>query len=392
MLEQRPLSAMLAPTDNSFGTIRLFAAIGVIISHAMVLSTGDRTADPFLAWTGFKIGDHAVNIFFVLSGIVTAQSLERSGSVLKFAWARILRIVPAVLAFALVFGFLVAPFVSQLAPGSFVTAKETWVFVLKTILFAPGNTSLPGVFAANPLPTIVNESLWTVKYELLCYALLAGCGVLLHRFGRWTLIAIALAVVAFYVATIGAKLPEGTVTHLRQFAFCYSLGLLAYLFADRLPISILGAVGLLAALVWAWGTKFQPMLTLMFTGYSAVWLAQFDLMGLRAWTNRTDLSYGLYVWGWPIGQILLDGVPGMSWVLLAGLNLVFAAIFAVLSWHIVEQPALRLKLGPKPAGLGETDAPSEPAAAEPTAMREPRIRPRIGSRPLAPRPRAASIA
>jgi peptidoglycan/LPS O-acetylase OafA/YrhL len=337
------LGAMLAQDRNSFGLVRLAAAVAVVISHAFVLASGNRTAEPFIGWTGFKLGDLAVFAFFVISGIVTAASLERSRSASAFVIARALRIWPVVIVFALVFALLLAPLLTTAATPAAPFSKDTLLYILRVISFAPGNSALPGVFDNNPLPSVINEPLWTVKYELICYVVLVVAAAILKPAGRRGYGLAVLAIIAIYLLTIPFKLPDGTLGHLRQFAFCYALGLGAYLIADRLEISINGLLASIALYIWTYGSPLQPLATTLLVGYGAVWLSAFSFGPLRAAANRTDLSYGIYVLGWPVGQMLLDGWPGLSAAALAGLNLVFVAPLALLSWHLVEKPSMGLK-------------------------------------------------
>ena len=57
-----------------------------------------------------------------------------------------------------------------------------------------------------------------------------------------------------------------------------------------------------------------------------------------------DLSYGLYIYGWPVEQTLLYATGGaLLWWQLFPLALMLSAAIAFLSWHLVEKPALRFK-------------------------------------------------
>lgn len=378
MLIERPLSNLLPRSENSFGLLRLVCALAVVVSHAMVLASGDRAADPFLAWTGFKIADHAVNVFFILSGILTAQSLDRSRSIPDFVLARALRIWPALIAFALVFGFLIAPLVAASPDGTALQNRDIWAFVLRTVTFSPGLAELPHVLAGVPLAGNINESLWTLKYEVMCYAALAVGAILLHRLGRTAMIVAVGAVIALYILTIPASPLAGTLGHVRHFAFCYALGVGAYLARDHLPISITGMLATLAALIWSIGSPFQTLTTIVWVGYTAIWLASYDWFGLRQATTRTDLSYGTYIWAWPVGQVLLQVLPGQEWTIFAGLSIALVLPIAFLSWVLVERPALILKSVVSSAP-NSVEAPiEEPKTDEPP----PRPAGRIYARPL----------
>lgn len=64
--------------------------------------------------------------------------------------------------------------------------------------------------------------------------------------------------------------------------------------------------------------------------------------------ERTDLSYGLYLYGWPMQQLVL--IAGATSVLANTLAATALALpCATASWFLVERPALRWKRGRKPA-------------------------------------------
>ena len=64
---------------------------------------------------------------------------------------------------------------------------------------------------------------------------------------------------------------------------------------------------------------------------------------LQGFVRRNDLSYGVYIYGWPVQQILISLLQLRSPWLLMPLALTLAAACAFVSWHVVEKPFLRLK-------------------------------------------------
>ena len=93
----RKLIDILPPTENNFSLIRLIAAAAVIVSHSWLISTGSEANEPLKSFTIFTLGQHAVNLFFILSGLMVAASLERPPSLIDYGHARILRIFPALI-------------------------------------------------------------------------------------------------------------------------------------------------------------------------------------------------------------------------------------------------------------------------------------------------------
>jgi peptidoglycan/LPS O-acetylase OafA/YrhL len=53
-----------------------------------------------------------------------------------------------------------------------------------------------------------------------------------------------------------------------------------------------------------------------------------------------DASFGLYIYGWPVTQMLAHQMPWLSAPALAALALAATLPLAALSWQLVERPAL----------------------------------------------------
>ncbi|MGH6969702.1 MAG: hypothetical protein ACREEN_11430, partial [Stellaceae bacterium] len=84
--------------------------------------------------------------------------------------------------------------------------------------------------------------------------------------------------------------------------------------------------------------------------YLALWLALNPrIPPLRA-AHWGDLSYGLYIYGWPAEQLViwLNGGHAPWWQVFGG-GLAIAGVLAFVSWHLIEGPALRLKPRPRSA-------------------------------------------
>jgi len=78
--------------------------------------------------------------------------------------------------------------------------------------------------------------------------------------------------------------------------------------------------------------------------YLALWLALNRRLPFIPAGRFGDLSYGLYIYGWPAEQAAIWALGGhAAWWQVFMLALPLAATLAFLSWHLVERPALRLK-------------------------------------------------
>jgi peptidoglycan/LPS O-acetylase OafA/YrhL len=66
---------------------------------------------------------------------------------------------------------------------------------------------------------------------------------------------------------------------------------------------------------------------------------------IRAYNRVGDYSYGVYIYAFPIQQALIELLPGSNGLENAALSTVVTIIFAILSWHLIEERALKLKQG-----------------------------------------------
>lgn len=340
------LAHHLAPHGNNFNAVRLGAALAVVISHAFPLATGVSTTEPLIGVTYFTLGQHAVNLFFMLSGLVVAASLDRSPSYLAFAQRRLLRVLPGLAFSGLITALALGPLVSTLALGAYLTDPGMATYLAKTASLSTTGVTLPSVFAGNPFPGLVNEPLWTIKYELLCYGGLVAVGALgfLRTLSRSLVLlvgSLAGYAVLRWLDQFDGQI--GSASHVARFWLCFVLGVTAYTFRDVVRPSCLVAAGLAMAFVIAVGSSLELIASYLAIGYGALCVSFVPIGRLRRLTNETDLSYGVYIYGWPITQAVIWAHPDLSpWGVLS-LAIPLSLGAAWLSWRFIERPAMSLK-------------------------------------------------
>jgi peptidoglycan/LPS O-acetylase OafA/YrhL len=335
--------------DNAFDTLRLVAALIVIFGHAFRL-----TGETGPAFAGTTVATLGVKIFFVVSGYLVAQSWLRDPHPRRFLQRRLLRIVPGLVLVIVLTVFVLGPAVTSLPILDYLTDQRTWIY-LANLAFYPAD-ELPGVFAANVAPHEVNGSLWSLPPELSMYLLLpVMAGVSLALSGAYRLFVVAACLVTLCALLVVLPAPEmraWTVYGTRAWAWfavapfflfgaCY-----AFCRWDRYLNRVVAA-GLLTLLAVMPGMAVVtelllilalPYIVLAFGTAAAPWRG--------ALTRSGDYSYGLYLYAFPIQQALvMAGVPGGALGNFA-LATLLAGGCAILSWHLVERPALRAK----PAG------------------------------------------
>jgi peptidoglycan/LPS O-acetylase OafA/YrhL len=343
------LSDMLTPDRNSFGVMRLVLALAVLVSHSVFLTSGQGQLEPLYRWTNYTLGQHGVQLFFLLSGILVAQSLFKSGNVRDYATARALRIFPALIACVILTALAIGPWLTTLPSILYLKDQGVAAYIAKTVSLWSGSAVLPGLFQDNPVPRVVNSSVWTLKYEVLCYILLAGAGAFIVKMKRWREAAIAVA--ALWAAVVFYK-PVGLTLHggdkssvdvLRYFMTFFGAGVLAYALRRFIPIHAALLIPAGAAFWFALGTRFQEPAAALGLGYGVLWLSSFTFGKLRDYTNANDYSYATYLYHMPVAQAILHFAPGMHVVPLILMTSGIVLSLAFLSWELLERPALQLR-------------------------------------------------
>jgi len=337
------LSERAKGRDNNLNLLRMLAAIAVIVSHAWTFAYGFGTLEPLKGPTGYSLGSFAVAVFFAISGFLITGSFHFSATRKRFLASRGLRIFPA-LAVNLVFvAFILAPLVTTLPWREYLAMPEPYVFVLRNLTLYQLVFQLPGVFQDNPFPPVVG-TIWTLYYEVLCYAAVFVLGVI----GIWRSRALAsLCVLGFAAFWIGLMVWGPTLNYRDQTAWELTLpfawGAGFFIWRDRLPLSLPLAAGLFALVPLAHdGPLYWPALSLA-VSYASFWLAYIPGGWLRNYNRLGDYSYGVYIYGMPMQglMIYLMGPQTPLENILTTLPPTLA--LAALSWYLVEKPALALK-------------------------------------------------
>ncbi len=338
----RTLNDFVAPEWNSFGVIRLLAALVVATAHAIEIATGGIRWDVVYEATSYTLGQHAVHLFFVMSGLLVTLSLDRSPSLIDFARARTLRILPGLFVCTLIIVCVVGPLMSSYSVPRYFGDPSVVSYLIQTSLLVTGRAELPGVFDANPLAGQINNSVWTLKYEVLCYAGVGLAAVLARRQPRALVVCLVIVLLVGSYA-LPSSIPLGTpLDGIRRFALCFSVGSAAYYIRNTLVISAPRLMVVTIVMLILWETNLRIPAMVLFEGYLVLWASSFRMVSISSFTRNHDLSYGIYLYGWPTSQSVLQLAPelGPMWLVIVSLALLIP--LAAASWHFVELPAQRL--------------------------------------------------
>ncbi|MHB2166245.1 acyltransferase family protein [Alsobacter sp. R-9] len=327
---------------NNFGLLRLVLAALVIVSHAFSLTTGNPQDEPLAHLTGLRLGEHAVNGFFVISGFLVTMSLDARGT-RDYLVSRLLRIGPGVVVATLFVALVIGPLLTTLTLSAYFGHPGVGRFIVETLTQFRSNTRLPGLFESNPYRFPMG-TVWTLRYESLFYLALAGLGLVgLMRAPRLGLaLAAALFVALVVVEGFFPQAGMGLRTALRL-AFLFTAGGVLYLERHRVRLSLAVVLGLAAAAWAVHGTALTFAVMFAAQAYGILWLALAPPVVRPEFEFRDDPSYGIYLYGWPIQQSLYALFPTASAVVLLVPSLVLSWIVGMASWRLVERPALGWK-------------------------------------------------
>jgi peptidoglycan/LPS O-acetylase OafA/YrhL len=346
------LNSPRATRNHQFDLLRILFATLVLLSHAPEITDGNMSRELLHRFTGapMTFGVFGVDGFFVLSGYLIAASWLGDPELFNFLRKRVLRIVP---------GYLVAVVLSTIAVGILAPGVERFFaglnvhFLISVVLL--GSPATPPVFPGRPYAE-VNGALYTIGYEFRCYLLVAILGLcgLLRRPIVCLVAAVLLLSSLVYPSFFGRmhwpRHVEALLGHpglAFRLTAVYLVGVCFYLFRDRLvfrPWVAWPAACVLVG-VFALAPSFGELALVLCGSYLMFYLGRMRLPWLSGMSRLPDISYGIYLYGWPVECLWIWFHRGSPWITFF-VSTVICFGLGWLSWHFVERPALTLKRRP----------------------------------------------
>lgn len=320
--------------DNSFDVIRHVCALLVLFSHHFVLSGRE---EPFVP--GFNsLGGIAVAGFFTISGYLVAGSFLHTSTMSAYFLKRAARIYPALAVCAVLMVFAVGSMESVGGGMDFVVSRDSILALAKVLCFGPADIAqlTQGFIFSGSL----NGSLWTLKIEVLMYLLIA-----VGLFVRPSVV-VPIAMLAGFVAvrlycqSSGNDLTQKLgVYALAAIAFCVGsiLHFLA-LESKSTRLGLLASAAVVLAVALKLGGAFAPILATI--SFSVILIPLALSTRDRIIRGRFDASYGIYLYAFPVQQLVIN-LSGLSFYPSMFLSVLITAFLGVLSWFVVERPAIR---------------------------------------------------
>jgi peptidoglycan/LPS O-acetylase OafA/YrhL len=305
--------------------------------------------------------------FFGLSGYLIARSAERK-TWDDYLWARVLRIFPGLLVCLLftsfVFGIVAwhKQYPNACGLSCYFGARDNpfGYFVKNALLANPFWTQFTIAGTPNTVIPHWNDSIWTLFYEFMCYLgilVAAQLGFLRRRVV--VLVATGLLWLCIAAFTVTPNLWDPFVLHhnnplenMARFAAIFFTGSLLYLYDEIVPdsgwIAWICVAGLCLGIVAPTNGRvptFQSTpidIFLPLIAYPILWLGIH--LPFRGVGTKNDYSYGIYIYGFPVTQLLvIFNFRRFGLIPFELACLVATLPFAVFSWWLIERPSLRQK-------------------------------------------------
>ena len=333
------------PVKNNFDLIRLFLAFSVCFAHLGEVSG----VSAFLPLANYFYSGIAVDCFFVVSGFLIFRSFHRSSSIRSYLNKRVRRIYPAYLTVILAVAFLLPLFFSNLTEN--ILFSNIWLRYLSSNLVFLNflQPDLPGIFSSNPLQ-VINAPLWTIKVEIMFYLSVPLIFLLLKKKRQWLpLCCLYAASVAYSFIFLTMHNQSGLEVYLKlekqlpgQLSFFLSGGglYLYYPFFKKHWKILLSAAAVILIAASQNSNIAFPLYPISLATLVICVTLIFPYLG--NWGKFGDMSYGVYIYHFPIIQIftacsLFAARPWLGFIVLIA-TILFVSF---LSYRYIERPFLK---------------------------------------------------
>ncbi|MFJ4251380.1 Peptidoglycan/LPS O-acetylase OafA/YrhL, contains acyltransferase and SGNH-hydrolase domains [Pseudomonas helmanticensis] len=341
------LGDMVKLRANNFDLLRLCAALVVLITHSFAL-TGKSPATWYSLFMGYEPGSLAVSAFFAISGFLIAGSLERR-TFTEYWQARALRIIPALAVTSFVSALILGPVFTALPLGEYFQNSGTYRYLTNSIPYQTAFV-LPGVFMDVTYPQTVNGSLWTIPIEAFCYVALAAIFFVGRR--TFSLVVPVMALISAFFVWLFFHGPIAPITFfgttevlpVLRFGLMFLVGTFLWKYKDIVPFK--GSIAAMCLVVLLIGSRFGYTNLALFIAlpYLLMYLAYRRPVCVDGMRKLGDLSYGTYLFAFPIQQALVSishkSINGW-WLAIAAS--VLSMGLAWFSWRYIEKPAMQFK-------------------------------------------------
>lgn len=326
---------------NNLNAIKFMAALFVLTGHMYVL-LGQAPVRMYQ----IALQTIGIQIFFIVGGYLTYMSFKRDPNIVRYSLRRVLRILPPLIVMVGLVVFVMGPIFTTFDLKSYFLNRQTWMYFRN--IFLNIQFALPGVFADNIYPHIINGSLWSLTVEVAFYLLLPFVAWFIHLFKKHQYKILAILIGMFWLGKIIHNIyyPNSVFIFYNQ-NFYDALQLIPYFLlgmlftSEKLKKCLNFTISSIIIILLLFVQLPYPVLDLCYSVALPYFVFSFAFMPNPRFAKlfkKTDFAYGLYLYGFVVQQILIqlfkDSQTNFYFYL--SLTFLFAGILAYLSWRFVE--------------------------------------------------------
>ncbi|WP_339476455.1 acyltransferase [Pseudomonas fluorescens] len=337
--------------NNCFDSMRHIAALSVLFGHHFAISA---LPEP-MALGDHSIAGMAVLVFFSISGYLVYKSFLRCSGFIDYLQRRSLRIFPAYLVCVILMVYILGYFYSTPSFLGTILSAENFKYLISYGVFV--YPTLPHIFEGYHLNLAVNGSLWTLPVEFACYL---GIGFILslQKDYKAPLIATACCAIAYvYIVESQSTLVLWGLPAKLIFSFGASFFMGAFMSATEKswnsPITKICLTIATCALIYAKSGTPDIMIYLHLLIPVAVIILGVSFQD-KIIAGRFDISYGLYIYAFPVQQIVVHETRLSFWPSMF-VALAVTITLAAASWLLIERPCIRLNRDSRKTTIAQLD-------------------------------------
>jgi peptidoglycan/LPS O-acetylase OafA/YrhL len=337
---------------NNFGMLRLLFACLVILSHSPWILYGDYSNEILTKTFGtMDIGSVALDGFFLISGYLVTMSYQHSYSIKNYLLKRCLRIFPGFVVASLISVFIFAPMSHGWQSILHFTLTD-WIKIPLRIMTLQQPwlaSSQHGIKGSSEALDILNHPMWSIRYEFACYISVILLSIFgLHR-KKYFFLVIILSMLSFIYCLIKIHYFHQEILFqifcIPRLLFAFIIGSAFYIYKDKIIWNNLASWICAITLLMVFSNQYLAEPTLIVLGGYILFNFAFNFKS--TWLSKIgtniDMSYGVYLYAWPIQVLFTINNPSISPWILTLYALILSMIMGYLSWKFVEKPCLQMK-------------------------------------------------
>ncbi len=321
-----------------FSIIQIIIILCVAIGHISTMPLGP--GNPEIAQHfGYDPSWFGMNVLFMLSGYMALRSLARHGSVTTLLKSRFAGIFPMLTTYTALIIFVIYPLFGQAAQSFSQLAAQMSLYAIDVISCINPGRPLKGLLDEAHYSCIIQGATWTFRWGAIAFMGLGAAHVLKLLGHKTAIFAMAVISLSSYVlaqvivVNFGISVPEILFAPLRLGAM-FTIGMATYAYRDQIKCSyaiaaILLALAIVHHVVMPWSPLIEIIASL-FWGYCAlIGLAESAAAPQKAVTRR-GFAAALFIFHWPIAQLLLVALPEITSIGLILITLPVTIVFSTL--------------------------------------------------------------